>query len=203
MIRVIRYMVLKKRRPFVTWPCVCVRLPVLLQLELEMWTHCLAHAGSRTRVTSMGGLYDTATLHAPLNLCLQHNNWGIHVCKCLGLSTQGLPLRAWRARVACGLAGGRPRRRAGRFPVAPAPCVASVPRNDVIYHPEQMLARQLCELHPPRAFDNHEDATGCFFFSRGYHELVWPAIGLTREANGATAHCGCVARGSHNHPHGS
>ena len=23
-----------------------------------------AHAGSRTRVTSMGGLYDTATLHA-------------------------------------------------------------------------------------------------------------------------------------------
>ncbi len=24
-----------------------------------------AHAGSRTRVTSMGGLYDTATLHAP------------------------------------------------------------------------------------------------------------------------------------------
>ena len=25
-----------------------------------------AHAGSRTRVTSMGGLYDAATLHAPL-----------------------------------------------------------------------------------------------------------------------------------------
>ena len=24
-----------------------------------------AHAGSRTRVTSMGGLYDAATLHAP------------------------------------------------------------------------------------------------------------------------------------------
>ena len=26
-----------------------------------------AHAGSRTRVTSMGGLYDAATLHALLN----------------------------------------------------------------------------------------------------------------------------------------
>ena len=26
-----------------------------------------AHAGSRTRVTSMGGLYDAATLHAPVH----------------------------------------------------------------------------------------------------------------------------------------
>ena len=29
-----------------------------------------AHAGSRTRVTSMGGLYDAATLHALLNLVM-------------------------------------------------------------------------------------------------------------------------------------
>ena len=29
--------------------------------------HKNAHAGSRTRVTSMGGLYDTATLHALAN----------------------------------------------------------------------------------------------------------------------------------------
>ena len=31
-----------------------------------------AHAGSRTRVTSMGGLYDAATLHAPCR-------YGLHV----------------------------------------------------------------------------------------------------------------------------
>ena len=29
---------------------------------------CAAHAGSRARVTSMGGLYDAATLHAPIIL---------------------------------------------------------------------------------------------------------------------------------------
>ena len=32
-----------------------------------------AHAGSRTRVTSMGGLYDTATLHALMSQ--KHNSW--------------------------------------------------------------------------------------------------------------------------------
>ena len=40
--------------------------------EFGRRSRCLAkcaHAGSRTRVTSMGGLYDTATLHAPCNSC--------------------------------------------------------------------------------------------------------------------------------------
>ena len=32
-----------------------------------------AHAGSRTRVTSMGGLYDTATLHALVSQ--NHSSW--------------------------------------------------------------------------------------------------------------------------------
>ena len=32
------------------------------------FTEIHAHAGSRTRVTSMGGLYDTATLHAPMHI---------------------------------------------------------------------------------------------------------------------------------------
>ena len=32
----------------------------------ELAVRKFAHAGSRTRVTSMGGLYDTATLHARL-----------------------------------------------------------------------------------------------------------------------------------------
>ena len=35
-------------------------------IRLNLRTHGkYAHAGSRTRVTSMGGLYDAATLHAP------------------------------------------------------------------------------------------------------------------------------------------
>ena len=35
-----------------------------------------AHAGSRTRVTSMGDLYDAATLHAPLMDKMKFENGG-------------------------------------------------------------------------------------------------------------------------------
>ena len=34
------------------------------QIDLANRSERDAHAGSRTRVTSMGGLYDTVTLHA-------------------------------------------------------------------------------------------------------------------------------------------
>mgnify|MGYP007062630612 CR=1 FL=1 len=36
----------------------------LSRLAGSCWNTNNAHAGSRTRVTSMGGLYDAATLHA-------------------------------------------------------------------------------------------------------------------------------------------
>ena len=36
------------------------------EISRPLPTHQCAHAGSRARVTSMGGLYDTATLHAPV-----------------------------------------------------------------------------------------------------------------------------------------
>ena len=36
-------------------------------LMMPSFLRCIAHAGSRTRVTSMGGLYDAATLHALVN----------------------------------------------------------------------------------------------------------------------------------------
>ena len=35
-----------------------------MKTKEESIMHHSAHAGSRTRVTSMGGLYDAATLHA-------------------------------------------------------------------------------------------------------------------------------------------
>ena len=37
---------------------------VLARVARPAWFGYDAHAGSRTRVTSMGGLYDAATLHA-------------------------------------------------------------------------------------------------------------------------------------------
>ncbi len=51
----------------------------ILQYEQEKTkTVCqiCAHAGSRTRVTSMGGLYDTATLHAQLAISDRYHTYG-------------------------------------------------------------------------------------------------------------------------------
>jgi hypothetical protein len=57
------------------------------------WAHSTnakhAHAGSRTRVTSMGGLYDTVTLHA---LCLQ---WRTTLLE-LSISGLALPEQLYR-----------------------------------------------------------------------------------------------------------
>ena len=44
----------------------------LLAQQLEQLKRWHAHAGSRTRVTSMGGLYDAATLRALVHSNLDH-----------------------------------------------------------------------------------------------------------------------------------
>ena len=60
-----------------------------------------AHAGNRTRVTSMGGLYDTATLHALVLANVSNNNpLSQHTVEVTGLPTCliGAPLWATKAK---------------------------------------------------------------------------------------------------------
>ena len=61
---------------------------VLEVVRHRMHANKHAHAGSRTRVTSMGGLYDTATLHALvlLSVPLRFAHGGLALCGGAGSS---------------------------------------------------------------------------------------------------------------------
>ena len=59
-------------------------MPCMSLVNMNKGIGTTAHAGSRTRVTSMGGLYDAATLHALLVLELRANDgMQLHLTLCM------------------------------------------------------------------------------------------------------------------------